>query len=155
LNKSSRQPLSPDQALYLRKVNPEDAAAIHVLLAELGYQASQNLIKARIVDYAASEDCLMLVMTDALKVVGVIVVYRSSSLSSGSCAVISNLIVTRSMRGMGLGRQLVDAAISWTQKNNLSTLRVGSQTYREGAHDFYRSLGFTQYKTQHWFEYLL
>jgi GNAT superfamily N-acetyltransferase len=143
------------QKFNIRTAAPSDGAVLRQLLAELGYQVTLDEITQTLEELTQDPDCQILVLCKLESVVGVILVYIAKSLTGGRYVVIGNLVIFQAERGQGLGRLLVNAAQQWTKQQDLTNLRVGSQTYREAAHKFYTKLGFSQYKTQHWFEYHL
>jgi GNAT superfamily N-acetyltransferase len=145
----------PPENISIRKAAPSDGAVLRLLLNELGYQAALNEISQTLDQLHQDPDCGILVLTKASTVIGVTLVYIAKSLTAGRSAVIAHLVITESERGQGLDRLLVDAAKQWTQQHDLANLRVGSQPFRKEAHQFYKKLGFSQYKTQHLFEYHL
>lgn len=46
------------------------------------------------------------------------------------------------MRGMGIGKKMMEYAIEFAYKNNVSRLELTSSSKREAAHRLYLSLGF-------------
>mgnify|MGYP001112594301 CR=1 FL=1 len=146
---------NPPSSVSIRKAAPSDGAVLRLLLDELGYQVTSKEINQTLERLHRDPDCGILVLTRAGAVAGFTMVYTAKSLTAGRYAIMAHLIVTKDQRGLGMGRLLVDAAKSWTQQNDLDSLRVGSQSFRKEAHLFYQKLGFSQYKTQHWFEYLI
>lgn len=60
---------------------------------------------------------------------------------------ISYVAVSENYRKQGIGKQLVDYLRKIAKDKGCNTLELTSADYREGAHHFYESLGFTRKKT--------
>ncbi|OZG71935.1 hypothetical protein BTA51_18185 [Hahella sp. CCB-MM4] len=139
----------------IRTAAPDDGAALLLLVGELGYPMEAGILQTNLENLIHDPECALLVAEIANEVCGVAMAYTSKSLTNGRCAVIGNLVVSENKRGFGIGSRLVTELKNWTKQRGLTTIRVGSQTYREAAHKFYENLGFTKIKTQHWFQYTL
>ncbi len=137
----------------IRKAAPDDGAALRLLLSELGYPLFEAQLSQNLRCLLNDPETMVLVAVVDDNVCGMAMAYTSKSLTNGSCAVIAHLVVTERLRGHGIGRQLIIELMNWTKQVGLTTIRVGSQTYREAAHKFYEGLGFSKIKTQHWFEH--
>ncbi len=57
-------------------------------------------------------------------------------------ALIENVITHPGKRKMGYGRKVMEAAIQYAKSQNCYKIMLLSNSEREDAHDFYRSLGF-------------
>ena len=77
-------------------------------------------------------------------VVGTVVLLIVPNLSHSACpwALLENLIIDRRHRGEGLGRMLVEHAISRARESGCYKVQLLSDTRRSEAHSFYRSLRF-------------
>lgn len=60
---------------------------------------------------------------------------------------IGGLVVSSSMRGLGIGAQLVTKAEHWAREQGISSMLVRSRSTRQAAHRFYLREGYTQTKT--------
>lgn len=56
---------------------------------------------------------------------------------------VSDLVVTKSFRGRGLGRQLLEAAESYARARGVNWLRIGFLAGNQPAGDLYTSMGFS------------
>jgi ribosomal protein S18 acetylase RimI-like enzyme len=58
------------------------------------------------------------------------------------CAQIDDIMISRSHRGIGLGRSLMDEAVKWAKEHDLSIVRLETQTTNVPACRFYQRYGF-------------
>ncbi len=59
-------------------------------------------------------------------------------------AELKRLYVDASLRGRGIGQQLVETVLDWTRAEGLARVVLWSDTRFENSHRLYRRLGFTQ-----------
>jgi len=64
---------------------------------------------------------------------------------------IGGLIVDESVRGQGIGEQLMRAAEAWAKKRGCSSVYLRSNTIRTLAHEFYKRIGYEIIKSQYAF----
>ena len=147
----------------IRCAQPDDAAAILRLAAQLGYAIDTAAVDTLI--SASQEDAdqgrtafpasviLVAVLKDgeAEFVCGWAEVRLERSLL-GSWAEIIGLIVDATVRGRGIGSELVDHAVQWARSHGQTRLRVRTNTRRTRAATFYQGLSFTESKQQRIFE---
>ncbi len=62
--------------------------------------------------------------------------------------VVENVIVSESQRGMGIGRKLFERIEEIATENDCSYIFFVSSDYRDGAHKFYESIGYTKDKVR-------
>jgi len=93
---------------------------------------------------------LVAVLPDG-RVVGWIQVHRVVFLGGAPFTEIGGLVVDETCRRMGIGRALVRAAEEWTLQHGMVDVSVRSNIIRDGAHAFYRQLGYRLVKTQYTF----
>ncbi len=62
--------------------------------------------------------------------------------------VVENVIVSEGHRGMGIGRKLFESIEQIAIENNCSYIFFVSSDYRDGAHKFYESIGYTKDKVR-------
>jgi GNAT superfamily N-acetyltransferase len=60
-------------------------------------------------------------------------------------AIVEDLCVDEGMRRQGVGRAMMAFAMSYAEANGCYKLALSSSSTRARAHDFYRSLGFSQH----------
>jgi predicted N-acetyltransferase YhbS len=143
-------------ALSVRMIATEDAAAVAELSVQLGYQASPTEIEERITALLSNtENQIALVACADGVVVGWIEASIVRHLQSAPHALIGGLVVKDGVRGLGVGKRLCAEMEAWTRNKGLTVVRVTSRSTREGAHRFYLREGYRQTKTSAVFEKIL
>ncbi|QGZ43059.1 GNAT family N-acetyltransferase [Pseudoduganella flava] len=84
-------------------------------------------------------DCAVFVAQAAGHAVGYLIVGRCWS----GYAIVEDFAVDAAHRGLGLARQLMDAAVGWAQAHGMPGLRLETQSNNVAACRFYRRYGFT------------
>jgi ribosomal protein S18 acetylase RimI-like enzyme len=132
----------------VREASIRDADGISQVSSCLGYiQSSREESKKRLEAVLASDTDIVWIYEEGTKIKGWIHLFVAIRLASEKFAEIGGLVVDQSYQRSGIGRKLVETAIKWSEQNNLS-LRVRCNSEREGAKNFYKSLGFKVQKTQ-------
>ncbi|UCB43564.1 MAG: GNAT family N-acetyltransferase [Dehalococcoidales bacterium] len=92
----------------------------------------------------AMPDHELLVAEDEGEVIGSVVLLIVPNLSHGASpwAVVENIIVTQKHRRRGVGRQLMEYAITRAREAGCYEIQLSSNKRRRGAHRFYGGLGF-------------
>ena len=143
-------------SLLVRRIAPEDAAAVAELSDQLGYTISAEEVTERIRDLVASpKGQAAFVACAGTKVVGWIEAVVEHHLQSPPHGMITGLVVRDGMRSLGVGRRLCAEVETWCRANCVSVLWVYSRMTRERAHRFYLREGFIQIKTSAVFEKIL
>lgn len=139
-------------ALEIRPASPTDAAAINVLLHELGYPSNtEEEVIGRLASWSARDDLLVLAATapaaasvDGQRLVGVaalaVIPYFERP---GNWGRVVALVVDARVRGLGVGRRLLAACEQAALSRDCASMEISSNRRRTGAHAFYRSLGYT------------
>ena len=135
-----------------REVRASDAAAVASLAEELGYPSSAAEMSQRIAALASSPDDAVFVAVLGLTPVAWIHVACVTLLESARYAEIRGLVVTSSLRGHGIGAQLVARAEEWARERGVTRIRVRSNALRERTHAFYENRGYKTTKTQRVFD---
>jgi len=144
---------SPDSYhLFVRPIEPRDAADVSSLIHELGYQRTPQSV----LDWIAARDSATqtaFVACVADQIVGWIEVCLERRLQSAPRALIGGLVVKEGFRGKGIGRMLCERAEAWSwQHPSVEKVRVTSRSTRDGAHRFYLRDGYQAVKTSLVFE---
>jgi GNAT superfamily N-acetyltransferase len=89
------------------------------------------------------------------QVVGVcqLIVFRHLQARGGRCAEVESVHVHPDLRGQGIGRDLMAAAIAQARELGCYRVQLTSNNARPEAHRFYRGLGFED--THHGFKLML
>jgi GNAT superfamily N-acetyltransferase len=134
----------------VRSAVPADAAAVARLSGQLGYPVAAPALATRLHGLLASEEQAVYVATDMQgHVVGWIQGAEQVLVESGARCEILGLVVDETVRGGGIGRQLVDAVERWALARGLSEVSVRSAVSRAESHPFYKQLGYERVKSQH------
>ena len=144
------------EALRVRMIALEDAAAVAELSVQLGYEATAVAIEERIATLLLNlENQVAYVACVGGEVVGWIEASIVRHLQSAPQALIGGLVVKDGVRGLGVGKRLCAEVEAWTRNKGLTVVRVTSRSTREGAHRFYLREGYRQTKTSAVFEKVL
>jgi GNAT superfamily N-acetyltransferase len=136
----------------IRRATPADVAAIAALSGELGYATTAEEMQPRVEAMLASDKDVVLVAVEDDRVVGWMHACLALTIESGLRAEIRGLVVTESLRGGGIGAQLVAAAEQWAGARGMPRIRVRCNALRERTHRFYERLGYSTKKVQKVFE---
>lgn len=130
--------------------------AITPLTHELGYYTTEDQTYEWLSYLMSSnEHHVFVAINDNDQLCGWIVVEKRISLETGFKAEITGLVVSKSFRRFGVGKQLVVAAASWAHELKLHRIVVRSNIQREDSHAFYKDIGFVFKKSAHNYELLL
>ena len=148
---STHLPLLPD-TVTIHPLAAADAAAISALLPDLGYDATADQIVRRLADLREwpDQDAFVAIVDGAI--VGLCHVQGVRLLVSEGYVEIQALVVSAACQGQGIGRRLVAHACEWAFARGYERVRLRSGVQREGAHTFYKHLGFEKAKASHAFE---
>jgi GNAT superfamily N-acetyltransferase len=137
-----------DTGISIRAARAGDAAALTSLSAELGYPGDERQVEQRFGWIARDPRQRIFVATDAAgAVVGWVHVNFGRWLVVNPRGEVMGLVVSSAMRGQGIGRQLMNAAETWTREQGGTVLTLRSNIVRKEAHAFYERLGYKVTKT--------
>jgi GNAT superfamily N-acetyltransferase len=131
------------ERVEIRPAESFDAAALAVLLGELGYPADATQAASRLARVAADPQAVALVACTVSGVCGLATVHAHHALNRDEAAVqLTLLVVANGARGSGTGRCLIAAAEDWARQRGATRLVVTTAVHRAGAHAFYERLGY-------------
>ena len=136
-------------AMTIRSMSMADAPAVAALTQQLGYEVSATEVAERFGMVQADQSSVAFVAEVDGELVGWVQALNRVLLQWKRVLEIGGLVVDRERRGEGIGAQLVEAVAEWARRDGHTTLYVQSNVVRDGAHDFYPALGFSQWKTSH------
>jgi aminoglycoside 6'-N-acetyltransferase I len=122
-----------------------------VLLGELGYDVPAEAVAERLRRLAASNDDAVYLFLDPGNPVplGVIAVHWTQMLHlPAPSARITSLVVSDKARRRRVGERLIAYAAAAARAAGCGSLELTTALHRDGAHAFYRALGFTE-KSRH------
>lgn len=129
----------------IRDATPGDAPAVARLLGVLGYPAAIDAARDRIATMSADPGLALRVAEVDGIVVGLLALQRYFYLPLGAtCARIQALAVDAGVQRGGIGRALVADAEAWAAAARAVRIEVTSNKRRDGAHAFYRALGYDE-----------
>ena len=131
--------------MTVRRAGPADAAAIAALLAELGYAAAPAEVGRRLAGLAESGRSAALVAEHDGEIAGVLTLHMVPVLHEpGDWCRVTVLVVGEGARRQGLARALVSEAEAIARSRGCVRIEVTSALHRDGAHGFYRGMGYEQ-----------
>lgn len=135
--------------VVIRQATSEDAKSLDALSQHLGYApTAKNAATQRLeAVIQSSADVLWLAEDAHGQVLGWIHVFKALRVASGAFYEIGGLVVDPTIRRRGVGRLLVQKALTYSQKADLP-LRVRCNSQRLATHEFYRALGLVENKAQ-------
>ncbi len=139
------------RVFHVRRARPEEANRLALLAAEIGHDDPPERLAIRLDRILESGSHQVFVVEHEETVLGWAQVGITLRLASPTSGEIGGLVVTKTARGQGAGRALVDSCATWARQRGAERLRVRSQVRRRQAHAFFEKLGFQQQKTQHVF----
>jgi GNAT superfamily N-acetyltransferase len=147
--------VSEAAALSIRRVRAEDATAVAELNGQLGYPATADEVRDRILAIAAVPTQAVFVARVGDEVVGWVDVAVVLHLQSSRFALIGGLVVKEGLRGKQIGKRLCEEAEAWSREQGMRVVRVTSRSTRADAHRFYLRDGYSEVKTSRVFEKVL
>lgn len=129
----------------IRPAGLEDAVQIALLIHELGYVISPELVRNKLIAMAASDVDHALVAATGDRLLGCISLHAMPLFhAEGNLGRITALVVRTEKRGQGVGRALIVAAHAWFEAAHCVRLEVTSGDHREVAHRFYARHGYAR-----------
>jgi len=133
----------------VRLARTSDARHIATLCLQLGYPASQGQVQRRL-ERIQQENHHALYVAERSdgQVIGWIHAYVRHLVVVDAHAEVGGLIVDQDCRKRGVGRLLMQTVEQWARRQGCRAVRVRSNVVREGAHAFYKRIGYSTVKTQ-------
>ncbi|WP_421724724.1 GNAT family N-acetyltransferase [Bauldia sp.] len=131
--------------IAIRPPTGDDASDMAALMTALGYPASPDQMAVRLARLTDRADHQTLIATDGGQVVGMVAGYLVPGLHDDApVGQIISLVVSETVRGRGVGRQLAAAIETWFRTAGVSRVSVTSHLRRKDAHAFYQGIGYAQ-----------
>ena len=135
-------------SITIRPAKLEDSLAIAVLCGQLGYPSTVEAVQNRLAQIVGLEDHAVFVAVHSeAGVVGWVHVYISYLLERDPQSEIGGLVVSEAHRRSSAGSLLMQQAEKWTSQHGGQAVCLRSNLVREGAHAFYRRIGYEIIKT--------
>lgn len=138
--------------IRVREATSGDLPTVLRLLAQLpfeppeGYMPTPSEASKIFLQMLATPDRKLLVAEDPMGVAGIVDLLVVSNLTHGGSpwTIVENLVVDSDRRRNGIGQALMREVIERARRAGCYKVQLMSNVRREGAHDFYRSLGFEE-----------
>jgi GNAT superfamily N-acetyltransferase len=135
-------------SITIRLAKLEDSPAIAALCGQLGYPSTLAAVQNRLAQILSLADHAVFVAEHGeAGVVGWVHVYISYLLERDPQSEIGGLVVSEAHRRSRAGRLLMQHAEQWTSQHGGLAVCLRSNLVREGAHAFYRRIGYEVIKT--------
>jgi len=133
----------------VRLARTSDARHIATLCLQLGYPASQGQVQRRL-ERIQQENHHALYVAERSDghVIGWVHAYVRHLVVVDAHAEVGGLIVDQDCRKRGVGRLLMQTVEQWARRQGCRAVRVRSNVVREGAHAFYKRIGYSTVKNQ-------
>ncbi len=132
----------------IRKANTTDYVELQKLSFEdLGYECDVELVKSRLENLDPNNECVFVAEVNS-KVVGYVHIIIFNTLYYKSMANIQGMVVAKEHRRKGYGKELMNAAENWAREKGIEIIRLNSGFVRPKAHEFYRTIGYSNEKEQ-------
>jgi len=132
-----------DTGCRIRDAESGDAAALAVLMCELGYETKREEMESRLKSILCNPACRTFVaITDGL-VCGMIgtFTYASYEHNDASGRILA-MVTSSATRRRGIGRALIAAAEKDFAQRGIRRIALDTRLGRKDAHRFYESLGY-------------
>ena len=134
--------------ITIRTAEPADAAAIaEICGSSLGDECSETVVRERISWLDTSREHVFVAVKDG-RVIGFVHADIYIPLYFDTLVNILGLAVAEGSKRLGAGRKLMEAVEEWAGEIGAVGIRLNSGGSRTGAHEFYRTIGFGDEKTQ-------
>ena len=134
--------------LKVREAMLEDYKSIgEIIRNDLGYLCEDDLVKTRLSGVDSKRECVFVAEYEN-EVIGYVHVERYETLYMETLANIFGLAVSAQKRRMGAGHLLMFEAEKWAKSIGAVGVRLNSGALRNGAHEFYRAIGYNLEKKQ-------
>jgi N-acetylglutamate synthase-like GNAT family acetyltransferase len=142
--KGSTTSAGPGLPCVIRMAAGHDAPAIQSLYRELVDDARIHVLPDQIAAFADSPASFLLVaeMEAAVCATALLTICADAMYGNQPFGVMENVVVTRQMRGRGLGKQLLAHVEQLAINRNCTKLMLLSGSHRHEAHAFFRQCGF-------------
>ena len=134
-----------DIDVTIRAVEAADMEALADLITQLGYETRTSEMQMRMETILANKNYATFVAVSKGKVCGMVGTFTRYTYEHNSpSANIIALVVSKEMRGHGVGHALIAAAEKNLAERNIRRVAVLTRFERKEAHVFYEKLGYTK-----------
>jgi GNAT superfamily N-acetyltransferase len=138
-------PEPKDVDVTVRAVESTDIEALADLITQLGYETRASEMEMRMEAILANKNYATFVAVSKGKVCGMVGTFTCYTYEHNSrSARILALVVSKEVRGRGVGQALIAAAEKDLAQRNIRRVAVNTSFERKEAHEFYEKLGYTK-----------
>ena len=135
-----------DEPPTIRRAASSDTSELAELAGELGYPTTSGELARRLANLPPGDDVWVAELDG--RVAGWVHAALRLSLVAEPHVEVLGLVVRAGCRGSGVGRLLMAAAEDSARAHGVALVRLRSGSHRDGAHAFYRALGYQEAKRQ-------
>ncbi|MFC0189467.1 GNAT family N-acetyltransferase [Fictibacillus aquaticus] len=129
--------------MVIREAQKGDIPELAVLMGDLGYPTEEEQMKNRFEKINHDPNYHTLVADEDGVLLGMVGMFRGYAYEKDELYVrIIALVVKEEHRNKRIGKQLINSAEEWAQKQGINKLAVNTGKRRVDSHHFYRSKGF-------------
>ena len=131
--------------MNVRSWTTSDLPQLVGLIAQLGYPASEKVLRERFTRVTRHSDYDLLVLEEDGILLGCVGLFQAQAFEHDTTYVrIVAFVVNATHRRRGIGRRLIQAAEDWAQARGATVilLNSGNRPEREAAHHFYQAMGY-------------
>jgi len=133
------------QEFKIRKAVIKDAEQIVFLLEELGYPNTLALVQSKLANLSKSNKDTVIIAEKDNKVIGIGHLHIAELFHQpGQLGRVMALVVKSDYRGHGVGEKLMESLETIARNSGCVKIEVTSGIHRNGAHAFYKNLGYTE-----------
>lgn len=138
--------------MNVRSWTTSDLPQLVGLIAQLGYPASENVLRERFTRVTRHSDYDLLVLEEDGILLGCVGLFQAQAFEHDTTYVrIVAFVVNAKHRRQGIGLRLIRAAEDWAHARGATAvlLNSGNRPEREAAHHFYQSMGYSVTSTSY------
>ena len=131
----------------VRRAVAEDADAVAELLGDLGYPRTPDFAQGKLETLLESDSDVVLLAEVEEGVVGVAHLHAAELFhETGRIGRVMAIAVNEGFRRRGVGRMLMGAVEEYAREMGCVRIEITSSPHHEGAHEFYRQVGYADGK---------
>jgi GNAT superfamily N-acetyltransferase len=131
----------------IRTATIDDSSSIARLSEQLGDPVTSDQVQFRLEKSLQDEESAIFLYETNQTIYGWVHVY-GKCLIQLEYAEIGGLVVDAQRRNLGIGKKLMREAEEWARDKGYPELRLRSGGHRKEAHEFYKSIGYANIKSQ-------
>jgi len=128
----------------LRNAQRSDAKRISELLAQLGYETAADQVEGLLLKSDTANEAHYVAVQNETVIAVFSLIYFNYFPSAERFCRLTALVVDKSLRGTGIGSNIIKAIQSIAKENNCDVLEITTSFRRVKTHEFYEKCGFTK-----------